>query len=152
MSYQRVVMWLLAVLVVGGLAVACAFTGDPAGEGLFVLACSELEQMLTPDEITVFYVTLEQDAAPSTQVQVSLETLAGADWKAALCYEEKCFMHDGREKLVHTMSVGHSTAFEIKMFVPPEAVSGDTKTVKMSVTPGGASRQAAALELIGYLP
>ena len=81
-----------------------------------------------------------------------METLDGLDWKAALCYADQCFMHDGRKKLVHGMSSGPVTEFEIKYFVPADAQPGQSKTVRMGAWLKGKSRQTATIDLVGALP
>ena len=141
----------IGFLIFAPIMASCAAGPAPTGQVLF-LDSAQTEQTLAADEIISFYVTFSQEAAESVEIEVSLETLAGADWKAALCYADQCFIHDGSKKLVHAMVSGEETEFEIKIFVPAEAQAGERKTVRMGAWIKGQTRQKATIDLAGYLP
>jgi len=146
-SRKIIVSSLLIVSVVMGCSSGAVQT-DP---DLF-LDSAQIEQVLAADQIVSFYITFSQQIAEQIEIEVSLETLDGSDWKAALCYDDQCFMHDGRQKLMHGMLSAQTTEFEIKYFVPPNAGPGDSKAVRMGVWLKGKPRQKATIDLLGYLP
>jgi hypothetical protein len=61
-------------------------------------------------------------------------------------------VHDGREKLVRTLSSQEVIAFDVKLIVPPTAGPGETKTVRMTVALTGDRTVSSAVELSGHLP
>ncbi len=103
--------------------------------------------------IESFKVTLTNDAEAEAEIDISLDTVRGADWRAALCYEAFCFMHDGRTTTHHTLplTTGEARAFEIKFFVPESAQSGEAKTVKMATTVVGSRAAGPSVELEGIV-
>ncbi len=103
-------------------------------------------------EVETFPINLNFQGSPLAEVEITLETIAGEGWKTALCYETNCFMHEGKTKLVRTIALTAGTAFEIKMFVPQEALSGQSNTVRMTVAPVGSPSQIALIDLVGFIP
>lgn len=118
------------------------------------LVAPRTRQAVSATAIESFMVTLTHTGATDTQVNVSLETTRGANWKAALCYEEFCYMHDGQERLQHTLplAAGQKRRLEIKMFIPKTAHSGETKTIKLEAAAADELEATASVELEGYVP
>jgi hypothetical protein len=99
-------------------------------------------------------VTLTHSGPTDTKVNVSLETTKGTSWKAALCFDDFCYMHNGKDKMRQTlaMAAGETRHLEIKMFVPKTATSGQAKTLKLAAAAVQNLAAPAFLELEGFIP
>lgn len=138
---------LVGLLLLGGCGVA------PAPESHLSLTAPKTSRPVAKT-VESFKVTVTNEADAAAEIDLSLDTVEGADWKAALCYEEFCFMHDGQTATHHTlpMAAGEARAFEIKFFVPESALSGESKIVKMAAAIAGSRAAGPSVELEGIVP
>ena len=116
------------------------------------LACEAPQQILSASEIKGYPVTFTHSGDGPVEIQISLETLSGEPWAAAVCYEELCFMHDGLAKMIESMSALPEMQYEIKVFVSEEARSSETKTLRFSVAVLADLSQSASVDIIGTVP
>ncbi len=114
----------------------------------------ELSKPVAATEIESFFVTLTHAGPTDTEVDVSLETTQGASWKAALCFEDFCYMHNGQDTMHQTLAVTGKEVrqLEIKMFIPKTAISGQAKTLKLAAAAIENPETPISLELDGYIP
>jgi hypothetical protein len=116
-----------------------------------VLDCPAPRQEMALDEIHVFTMTLSFAPPIQPDFDVMLETLGGADWNAALCVGEQCYMHDGVNPLRKSVTFDSPSELEIKIFVPAEAEAGAFKTVRLTLIENSHHTQTS-IDITGYLP
>jgi hypothetical protein len=118
------------------------------------LACANPNQAVAASEIKTFPVVLSHAMEGNAEIDLSLATIEGATWKAALCFEDLCFMHDGKRPLQRTVSLdaGEQMKIEIKVLVPAAAHADETKTLSLESSIAGEPDVSAAVNLTAYLP
>lgn len=158
MLHRQVMLSVIVIMVWVSLSGACSSTTQqilPDNlEHSISLTSVETSKAVAAKDIESFIVTLSYDGNTDTEVNVSLETSQGASWKAALCYDDYCFIHNGTDKLVRTLPVAASEKrqLEIKLFVPKTARSGEAKRLRLgaaTLTNGGVP---TSVELEGFIP
>jgi hypothetical protein len=169
MSSKTITTFIISATLLVALLSACARPTSPAypdrpsaslaaaapgPQPLISLVAPRTRKPVSATAIESFIVTLTHHGDTDTQVAMSLETTAGASWKAALCYEEFCYMHNGKERLQHTLSLaaGQKRRLEIKMFIPPTASPGEAKTVKLEAAALEDLEATTSVELEGFIP
>jgi hypothetical protein len=158
MLHKQVMLSVMVIVVWVSLLGACSSTTQQTSpntlEHSISLTSHEISKAVAAKDIESFMVTLSYDGSTDTEANVSLETSQGASWKAALCYDDYCFIYNGQDKLVRTLPVAanEKRQLEIKLFVPKTARSGEATRLKVeaaTVTNGGAS---TSVELEGFIP
>jgi len=129
----------------------CSKSSSPSPDVVVSLQCDQPSQIVIPGEIAIFETSLRHTATHDVLFEVAVETLSGAVWKTALCFEDNCFMHDGHQRLVEELPLeaGRTEQIEIKMFVPAEAKLEDVKVVRMEVAAKGKPDVSIYLDLTG---
>ncbi len=146
---KRILILLAIALLMLSLLGACAGAAAPVSH--LSLAAPKTSKPVSK-AIESFKVTLTNEGETDEDIDLSLDTIRGADWKAALCYEEFCFMHDGHATTYHTlpMSAGEARELEIKLFLPGDVRSGETKTLKLAAVTNHSA--ATSVEFEGVVP
>jgi hypothetical protein len=163
MLSKQAIILVIMVMVWGGLLSGCSSevrtssrpsaSGDIA-ERPISLTAPETSKAAAAKEIESFMVTLKHNGPTDTEVNVSLETTQGASWKAALCFDDFCYIHNGRDEMHQTLAIaaGEAKELEIKVFVPKTAGPGEAKTLKLEAAAVENLAASASLELESYIP
>ncbi len=145
---------ILVIVAIGWAGLLGACSSENVVERPISLTTSETSKAMAAKEIGSFLVMLTHTDQADAVVNISLDTTQGASWKAALCFDDFCYMHNGKDKMRQTLAVtaGETRQLEIKMFVPKTAASGEAKTLKVEALVGQDLAASSSLELKGFVP
>ena len=118
------------------------------------LESSAPRQAVKADTIQGFPLAVTHNLASPLEVNVQIETTQGAAWKAALCFEDQCFLHDGvqTKECSLVLNSGDKTDFELKIFVPDTAQPGDEKTMMLQFSTTSNLEASDTIALTAYVP
>ena len=155
MLSNKVMVFVFVTFIGGVILSACAVAPTSRGpsQSNLSLTAPQTSKPLSK-EIESFMVTLTNDGSADAEVDVSLDTVRGATWRAALCYEEFCFFHNGKDALHHTLPLagGEVREFEIKLFLPKTVQPGEGKTLKVEAASVDNLAASASVEFEGFVP
>jgi uncharacterized membrane protein len=158
MIHRHVLLSITVIVVWVSLLSGCSSTTrqTPADnlDHSLSLTAPETSKAVAAEDIESFMVTLRYNGSTDTEVNVSLETSQGASWKAALCYDDYCFIHNGQDKLVRTLPVAarEKKELEVKVFVPKTARTGEAKRLKLAAATVTNRGIPTSVELEGFIP
>jgi hypothetical protein len=119
-----------------------------------VLESPDSEKSVEAGTEPTFPVVMWSQAQENASIRIRLDTVAGAQWRTALCIQELCLIHDGESELdeVLELDLEEKTDLEVKMLVPQDAQPGDTKTVLLELSVVGGAGKPGSISLKGTMP
>jgi hypothetical protein len=148
-----VLVWIGVIL--GGCQFSQASRDRPTPRPqLIFLSTGHLEQAVAPGDIPEFPLTVSHTVSGLDELVVTLESVEGATWRAALCFEDQCFLYNGEQRLERKIPVSNGKPLEVilKLFIPEEAQAGESATLELQFLPEGSPAATELATIRGYLP
>lgn len=159
-SKGKMIIYLVAALWLAGIIGGCngspvesvqAIT--PVAPHLVSISAEHLEQEVRPGDIPEFPLTVSHNIPGVDELVVRLEALDGESWRAALCFEDQCFLYNGSGRMEKFIPISTAKPLEVvlKLFIPEGAKSGESATLRLVFTQEGDSTTAESAVIKGFV-
>jgi hypothetical protein len=148
-------LWLVGMIGgCKGSAVESVQPDSPVMPHLVSISAEHLEQEVRPGDIPEFPLIVSHNIPGVDELVVGLEALDGESWRAALCFEDQCFFYNGSGRMEKILPISTAKPLEVvlKLFIPEEAMSGESATIRLVFTQEGKSATSESAIIKGFVP